>query len=215
MANPLDGSDEEFNTGANAFGEWLETNFLEAGLTAAQNTEIQDALTNWNTVAPLVGPAETAAALARATRDNARKVLADLMRDPAKRITNPTKRTAAGLNVYAERRTRVPVPTTRPILMVDTSQRFHHTLKFADETTPNSRAKPDGVHHIEIWYCISPTPPAGPENCEYLATDTNTPYLHAMEAADAGKMVHYMARWVNTRGEFGPWSETVSATVTG
>ena len=73
----------------------------------------------------------------------------------------------------------------------------------------------NGVRHIEIWYCINPTPPAGPDSCEFLATDTNTPYVHSIEAAEAGKMVHYMARWVNSRNEFGPWSETVSATVAG
>ncbi len=30
---------------------------------------------------------------------------------------------------------------------------------------------------------------------------------------DANKIAHYMLRWVNTRGEKGPWSETASATI--
>lgn len=28
-------------------------------------------------------------------------------------------------------------------------------------------------------------------------------------------VAHYMLRWVNTKGEQGPWSQTVSATITG
>jgi hypothetical protein len=32
--------------------------------------------------------------------------------------------------------------------------------------------------------------------------------------ADAGKPAFYMLRWVNPRGERGPWSQTVSATIT-
>lgn len=31
----------------------------------------------------------------------------------------------------------------------------------------------------------------------------------------AGQMVHWVARWTNTRSQHGPWSDTVSATVVG
>jgi hypothetical protein len=30
---------------------------------------------------------------------------------------------------------------------------------------------------------------------------------------DAGKIAHFLMRWVNTRNQPGPWSETVSATI--
>jgi hypothetical protein len=30
---------------------------------------------------------------------------------------------------------------------------------------------------------------------------------------DGGKTAHYMLRWLSTRGEAGPWSETASATI--
>ncbi|CAG0983587.1 hypothetical protein PHYC_01900 [Phycisphaerales bacterium] len=32
-------------------------------------------------------------------------------------------------------------------------------------------------------------------------------------AADGGKTAVYMVRWVNTRGDKGPWSEVATATV--
>ncbi len=32
-------------------------------------------------------------------------------------------------------------------------------------------------------------------------------------AADGGKTAVYMLRWINTRGEKGPWSEVTTATV--
>lgn len=47
----------------------------------------------------------------------------------------------------------------------------------------------------------------------FLALDTKTPYLADWTGADTGKVAHYMLRWVNTRGEKGPWSETVSAPI--
>ena len=32
-------------------------------------------------------------------------------------------------------------------------------------------------------------------------------------AADGGKNAHYILRWVNPKGEKGPWSETATATI--
>jgi hypothetical protein len=45
--------------------------------------------------------------------------------------------------------------------------------------------------------------------------DTNTPYLAQYTGAPGAKKAHYMLRWVSTRGDKGPWSETVSATIPG
>ena len=41
----------------------------------------------------------------------------------------------------------------------------------------------------------------------------NAPYTADYTVTDANKIARYMLRWVNTRGEKGPWSETASATI--
>jgi len=56
---------------------------------------------------------------------------------------------------------------------------------------------------------VSPTT-AG---CAFLALETATPYTNEFVGSDGGKNAHYIARWVNTAQEHGPWSETVSVTV--
>jgi hypothetical protein len=99
------------------------------------------------------------------------------------------------------------------VATVDTSQRLQHTISFVDELSPTSKAKPGGVSGCEVWVKIG-TAPADPNELSYLATDTRTPYTAVFEGADGGKMANYMLRWVNTRGERGPWSQTVSATIT-
>jgi len=58
-----------------------------------------------------------------------------------------------------------------------------------------------------------PTPPVDPSELTFLAVDTRTPYTTDFDGADGGKQAHYMLRWVNTRGETGPWSETATATI--
>jgi predicted phage tail protein len=84
--------------------------------------------------------------------------------------------------VHATTRTRVGVPTTKPVATVDTSRRLSHIIDFRDADKPRSTA---------------------------------TPYLTDSAGADAGKTAHYWLRWVNTRGEAGPWSDTISATIPG
>ena len=43
--------------------------------------------------------------------------------------------------------------------------------------------------------------------------DTNAPHKISYTGEQAGQIAHYMLRWVNTKGEAGPWSRTVSATI--
>ena len=83
----------------------------------------------------------------------------------------------------------------------------------ANFVTRTRKAKPAGAMGAEIWVKIGPTPPVDPSELTFLAVDTRTPYTTDFDGADGGKQAHYMLRWVNTRGETGPWSETATATI--
>jgi hypothetical protein len=65
-----------------------------------------------------------------------------------------------------------------------------------------------------VWVKVGGPAPTDPSELTYLATDTKTPYTAAFDGVDGGKIAYYMLRWVNSRGERGPWSQTVAATVT-
>ena len=56
-------------------------------------------------------------------------------------------------------------------------------------------------------------PPVDPGELTFLAVDTRTPYMTEFDGADGNKMAHYMLRWLNPKGQTGPWSQTVSATI--
>ena len=123
------------------------------------------------------------------------------------------ERAALGITVPDTKPTPVGPPTSRPVVVVDTSQRLQHTIEFVDETTLTSKAKPAGVRGAQIWVKIGDPPPVDPNELTFLATDTRTPYVANFDGADANKVAHYMLRWESTRGETGPWSETASATI--
>ncbi len=186
-------------------------------LLGAANT----AKTDWDTKYPASITAKAAANAAVADKDTSRNVgLEPALRNLyAKILVNPNvtneRRQAAGLPLYDTIPTPAPVPTTRPVMIPDTSERFRHTMNFADEGTPTSKAKPFGVIGCELRVFVGPTPPVDPDDYEFVAVDTKTPYLMEFDPAQAGQTAHWVARWVNTRGERGPWSDVVSAIIPG
>lgn len=108
-----------------------------------------------------------------------------------------------------------PAPlTSRPVVTIDFSQRGQHKLEYRDSETPNSRARPANATGCEIRRHVGTAPPDGTSAFEYLDTDQSSPYTVAYTDADAGKVASYILRWVHANGNRGPWSETVSATIT-
>lgn len=66
----------------------------------------------------------------------------------------------------------------------------------------------------EIWIKIGVFAPTDPSELAFSVW-TRTPYTSEYNDDDAGKTAHYMARWTNTKGQQGPWSETASVTIGG
>jgi len=130
-------------------------------------------------------------------------------------VVSDASKTAAGIPVRDTTKTPAPVPTSQPVATVSVSGVRTHTIRWVDENTPNSTAKPKGVYGAEIHLKVGTTPPANENELRQIATDTRTPYTYEFDPADVGKTAYYWLRWVNTRGVVGPWGVMVSATITG
>ena len=130
------------------------------------------------------------------------------------RVSN-SDRERMGLTVKADTRTPAPKPTTAPTGSINFSTRLQHSIRFADQATPTSKAKPEGVHGCEIWMKIDGPAPVDASDLSYLGTATRSPFITTFEGKYAGKTAFYLLRWVNTRGQFGPWSSVISATIAG
>ena len=218
MADYLPISDTNFTAWMQNFITYVTANLAALGLTAADLAPIQNAETVWETAYAANVTAQAQAQSTRQAKDDARTDQETLIRPLVAQLqASPTvtdaQRQALQLTVRSSARTAAPTPTSRPVATVDTSHRLQHTISFVDELTPTSRAKPDGVAGCEIWVKIG-QPPSDPSELTYLATDSRTPYDAEFDGEDAGKTAYYMLRWVNSRNERGPWSQTVSATIT-
>ena len=218
MPDYIPPKDKDFNDWLHIFCAFAHAEKVTLGIADTQDTALMAGQTSWNVDHPAQLSAQNASEQATQVKKATRSGLETLIREIVSGVqANPSvtneQKAALGITIYKETKTPSPVPITRPMAEVDNKNRLQHTINFFDEKTPKSKAKPDGVRGCEIWEKIGGTPPADKGELVYVATDSKTPYVNHFSGTDAGKTVHYWLRWINTRGEVGPWSETISVTI--
>lgn len=220
MSDYVPAPDPAFNNWQTTLLAFITDNRAALGVSTGDLTALTAGQTAW-TAAYGTHQATQAQALSdRQAKDDARTAYVTLIRAAVGQMQkNPAvtdaQRQAMQITVPDTTHTPAGTPTTRPVAKIDTSERLRHTLEFRDEATPTSRAKPAGVTACEVWLFTGTTPPAGPEAMHLQAVDRSTPYLMEFASADAGKTAWWALLWVNTKGDHGPWSATVSATIPG
>jgi hypothetical protein len=117
-----------------------------------------------------------------------------------------------GLPVYDRKPTQAEKPKTRTETEVRFEQIMKHDLHVRDSES-KSAAKPVHVIGFEIWRRTGGDTEPSYEEMQFVEMATRTPHTVEYASAQRGLMVWYATRWINTRGETGPWSEIVSAIV--
>lgn len=216
-------NDADFRAWARQFVDYVAGHEVELGLAAAVATQLQAERTAFEGALTEHVAAHQAAKAARQAKDRQRRDFERTLRQLARQLqaspaVDDGERAALGLTVPDPARTPgSEVIRTRPVGAVDTSQRLRHKLRIVDEATPTRRAKPKAILGCEIWVKVaaaSEAPPAGPEGLRFVGLATRSVYLVEHDAADGGQTAHYLLRWVRRNGVHGPWSETLSATIT-
>jgi hypothetical protein len=220
MADYIPVKDLEFNVWQDRLVLKLTPNITIWGILPADFAVVKEKQTNWieafsaasskkNRSTPDVAAKNETRAI---YEKEIRKFVAQWLSNNPK-VTN-SDRESMGLPLPDDSRTPAPVPSTRPAGRIDFSQRMQHVVHFKNETG-TGKAKPEGVHGCEIWVKIGTEAPKIASELQFLATCTRSPYKKDFESSDAGKTAWYWLRWVNTRGEQGPWSLPVSAMIVG
>lgn len=220
MADYIPSGDAEFDAFATNLKTYVNANLAEFGLVAADVEPVNAAQVAWDAAFPAVAPAEAAARAAVQAKNTARESFTAAIRAlvkviQAKPSVSDESRQAIGITVPDDIKTPVGVPTTAPVGRIEQLNRLQHTIHFADSDSPTSKAKPAGVRGCQIWVKVGSPAPTSASEMQYLATDTRTPYVAQFEGIDIGKTACYWLRWENTKGQTGPWSAPVSATITG
>jgi hypothetical protein len=122
-----------------------------------------------------------------------------------------------GLVPKGEKRRILP-PTTAPMLAIRGIIPGGHTVEFVDSATPDRRGKPDVAYRLELYVAYSPNYGSGADGVG-MDTIVKTGTLHAVLTRNPAKVIHpndrvgsmanYAGRWINRRGEAGPFSQPV------
>ncbi|MDP1661048.1 MAG: hypothetical protein Q8L55_03955 [Phycisphaerales bacterium] len=210
------------------FESWI-ANFLpavddfwtEQGLDKNDLDALKDAAAVWQSAYPSHVAAQAAAESAAAAKRAARAALEAQVRPITNFVqsfsaTTDADRAELGISIRDTSRTPVPPPATAPAVSVAAAGRLTHQLRLTDSATPTRRGKPRGTTGAEVWFALT-TPglpaPQDPAAYRFLALTTKTTLRTDFKPAEGGKTASYMLRWVNTRGEVGPWSEVATGTV--
>ena len=197
--------------------KWWNANELEV----TDLKPLEEALVTWAAAYPAHVAAQQRAEGARQAKDAARRELERQVRPISNFVqtyfnTSNADRAEMGITVRDTSPSPAPAPTTRPLALVQSGQRLTHQLRLVDESTPTRRARPKGVLGAEVWVkLVTPGEPAptDPAALTFLTMTTKTAFATNYPAEAGGKAAVYMLRWINTRGEKGPWSDVATATV--
>ena len=214
-------ADGSFDAWQANFQAYIDAHYGALGLPSDVPVRVKAAKLDWEKAYGEHTAARQAAAAARQKKQDRRGDYDRLIREVVRRVqahvsVTDAQRAALGITVRDAQPTPTGPPTTRPIVNVDFSKRLRHTLRYADESSPTRRARPRGTLGAEIWVSISAPgepPPMGPAELTFLQLSTRTPATIELPGEAGGKTAHYMLRWLSTRSEAGPWSETASATI--
>lgn len=218
--------DADFNIYINNVIPYLNTSNVKSRLvltptaTAALTraaANLTTAVTGWNALYPQSQNPAVRTKTITDSKNTLRGLLEDDIRiivdDIPKSVLTQTDRDTLNIAAPSSGGTATPVPNSKPVGSVDNGQRLQHTISFVDANTPTSRAKPEGVRGCQIWIKIGGVAPVDASELTFIATDTKSPYVLQFDGADATKNAFYWLRWENTRGEVGPWSDVVMATI--
>lgn len=220
-SNYIPRPDGDFSAWAQHYYDAVSKFYEEQGFDQELLTPLKKALDTWNGLYPAHVKAQAAAEGARQAKDAARAALEKEVRPVTNFVQGYPKTTDAdraeiGITVRDTSKTPSPTPTTRPLVTVDPAARLTHELRLVDEGSPTRRGKPEGVAGAEVWVKLidaGQPAPTDPNALSFLTMTTRPTLRTDFRAADGGKTAVYMLRWVNTRGEKGPWSEVTTATV--
>jgi len=208
-----------------AFRDWL-LNFStlisadpnKYGLEAADATVIAAQYTAFNDAYTAVQMPSTRTPSAVAQKDAQRASAVGTVRVYAQMIkanggVNNQDKVDLGIHVNDPTPTPIPAPTSTPIISIVGATSGQHELRYADENTPASRRKPDGVIQMQLNMAVGASPATNPEDAEFVALHTRQPVRVQLDPGSVGQTATYFARWVTRTGKVGPWSLPVSMTI--
>jgi hypothetical protein len=188
-------------------------------VTSADALMIAGTVTAFQSALAVVTNPATKTEVAVTVKDEARAACEEVIRLFAAQIKvnagiSDSDKQAIGIKPPTTTRTPIPAPATMPLLsFLGTTPDGSQTLRYSDSSTPDSRARPYGYQSVQLFRVIAAEQADDPANAQFYGAFTRNPIAVAFRSSDNGKWCTYFARWANTKGEAGPWSNPLSVPI--
>jgi hypothetical protein len=203
------------------FVGYVGTHAASVGLIPAEIADLTLLLSDLETSAAAVLPAQAQASAAVADRDAREDLLLGKVRNAVKKIqANPAvtdpMREAMKINVRKPA-SDIPAPTAWPVGEPAIKGALTHDVRFEANDT-SGRGLPEGASGIELYVAVAAhdaPAPAGPDSAgmEFVGVLSSGKTARTYSAADACKVAYYCACYINGKGEKGPFGPVVGATI--
>ena len=219
MANDyLPASDSGFDLWVANFASEIDSFATALGLTPAEVTAIGNARTDWSTSFTNYHVSLQNARGFAEQKENSRAEADALVRRTVRRIqTSPAMtnqmREVLRIPVPSSERTPVGPPAEAPLLALDWGTRGQMTLKYGPNPgNARKNGKPKGVTGVQV-YVHEGGLPTTDTAWQFLTSCSTSKCVHHVSGVGS-RTFAYRVRYVNGKGETGPWSAPAVGAVT-
>lgn len=208
-------TDEGFRTWAEHFASHLSADPATYMLTPPQAASVQAVVDDYVAKLSVATDEATRTKASIILKDDAKEVATQLCRQYAMLIKENSgisddDKVNIGVRPINPNREPIDPPTTFPLLSILGNTPGCQTLRYSDSYTPDSAAKPFGATGMQLYVAVTDAEAAPLSEALFQGMHTRNPVAVEFSEPDDGKVATYYARWINAKGEHGPWSLPVS-----
>ena len=191
-------------------------------LTVADAAEISAAVSAWHAAFLVASapesrtrPSVLAKNIARRAALRSMRRFAALIRAAPADSISSTLKLGLGLHAGAPAAGGTPIaaPEGTPALFLSGMAQGSHTLRVGHLKSIGKGGKPRDTVGLMLYRSIAEGAMNRPEGSEFLSMVTRGRCVSQFTAADRGKIATYFGRWINAKGQVGPWSHATSASI--
>lgn len=212
-------TEEDFNDWQGNYLPKLVANAVAWGIPPAVVLNNQNAGTDWTAKYAVGNDEADPTSAQRQAKNDSRKAFTLIIRSTVKQYITPNPavtnadRLDLGVTVPDTTRSRVPVPDHPPVQIINKIIHKQHELRITDPDNPATKSKPKGVARINVFRYIGTAPPVNISQYSLIGSATKAKFVSKLDDEDVGKKAFYITQYENTRGERGPVSDSINATV--
>jgi hypothetical protein len=199
------------------FATLVNTDPARYGVTPADAAEVLEAASAFTAAYQVWNSPATATSSNLCLKDEARAKLVAALRRVGALVRVSESVTAAdkiamGVKPTPRSYPRTPAPQECPALSLTFNNHTGHTLRvYSPHST--SAARPRGTVGVLLFRTIAETAVNHPDEARFVAFVTRDRIHLEPARGHNGKRATYFARWAGTKGELGPWSTPISASI--